>query len=344
MNKLGFISPHHGDRHVVAAELWQRAVNPAVFDACEAASDPQQHFLIRDPKQSAFFSCAQRQEFLELLTERTRLLELMSLEEVTKVFVRCRHGAGDAAVRLLGSWMLLHPDVEPDLSINFYDDNRQAYRELTIRLVWQDKRGIELLQDEYLELSDGSCSLPAAYTVAYGHLVQDKLADWVSVLDAKLANANLVGDQRVNWLLARAHAAELQGTRADRHKRSPERTLAGRDWIVEAELVSEGDGVKTRIRKELVARRVGLREFALARDLIADPVASLPPSAANSWQQQIDGLEAEFGSLLDAEQNAITDARIAELRRRQQMASDQGEAELADRYGDLVDELESASE
>ncbi len=65
------------------------------------------------------------------------------------------------------------------------------------------------LQKDFLQLPDGRCSLPVAYTLTYIYLGRGKLKDWLGVLDAKLADPALTGNLRVNWLLARAQAQEF---------------------------------------------------------------------------------------------------------------------------------------
>ncbi len=335
-----FISPHPDAQQQVTSELWGRLINPALFDTCEAANDPLQHRLIRDSKLGCYLTGEQRREFLERLTERPALLEMMSIDQISEVFVNCQQGTGNASVRLLGTWMHLHSNVEPELALNFYRENRHLYRYLTIRLVWQDRRGIELLLDEYLELPDGSCCLPAAYTLAYGHLVQGKIEEWVELLNAKLADNSLTGERRVNWLLARAQAQEIRHGLASRHVIRWEALLAGREWLEEAQLVAESQAASRRALKERASRLTATNQWEPAKQLLQQHAAgSISQEELTTWQMDIDAMELAAEEL--QEKNKV-DARIAqldELRRRKQRATDAGNAAAEARYSNLIEQM-----
>jgi hypothetical protein len=53
------------------------------------------------------------------------------------LYTRCRIGSPDAALRLLGTWAQLHAEFTPELAVDFYQTNRDVYRQLAQRMVWQ---------------------------------------------------------------------------------------------------------------------------------------------------------------------------------------------------------------
>lgn len=52
------------------------------------------------------------------------------------------------------------------------------------------------LEQEYLVLADGRCALPVAYICAYGYWDQERIGEWVTQLDVRLADDQLTGDRR----------------------------------------------------------------------------------------------------------------------------------------------------
>ena len=72
-------------------------------------------------------------------------------------------------MQLVGQWARAHADESPALAVDFYPANREVYRELARRLVWQYRPHWEPFEQEYLVLPEGGCALPAAYTLAYAY-------------------------------------------------------------------------------------------------------------------------------------------------------------------------------
>ena len=72
---------------------------------------------------------------------------------------------------------------------------------------------LDRFDQDYLILPDGRCVLGVAYTLAYGYWVGGRIEQWVDRLEARLADEQLTGDRRVNWLLARPKRKRFGGAR-----------------------------------------------------------------------------------------------------------------------------------
>ena len=121
-------------------------------------------------------------------------------------------------------------------------------------MVSQYPAHLDRFDQDYLILPDGQCVLGVAYTLAYGYWVGGRIEQWVDRLEARLADEQLTGDRRVNWLLARAQAEEIRRSPPYEHWLTVDRFLAGRGWIEEACLVAQSEPVRLRAYRELAAR------------------------------------------------------------------------------------------
>jgi hypothetical protein len=89
-----------------------------------------------------------------------------------------------------------------------------------------------------------------AYTLAYGFLGKGKLTDWIAFLDAKLADPTVVGDLRVNWLIARAHAEEIKNCPADVYGFATARAMDGKSFLNQAMQAAQSPAAKLRVASE----------------------------------------------------------------------------------------------
>jgi hypothetical protein len=169
---------------------------------------------------------------------------------------------------VLGAWAQLHSDECPVLAVDFHGANRAVYQGLARRIVGQYRPHLETLEQQYLQLPDGGCALPVAYSLAYGYWMDGRIEEWIAQLEARLADAQLSGDERVNWLLARAQAEEIRSSPPGQHWFSLDRFLAGRGWIEEATLVADSEPVRLRAFQELAARLTVDEHLAAARQIL----------------------------------------------------------------------------
>ena len=137
---------------------------------------------------------------------------------------------------MMGIWMQQHADIAPQIAGNFFEANRRFFRTVALYLVHRssDRELYQRLQDRYLETPEGSCSLATAYSLSYCYLMVGKMEEWIKLLNAKLEDETLVGERRVNWLVAAAEAEEIQHSPGSRHGVPNTSTLAGLGWLTKA--------------------------------------------------------------------------------------------------------------
>ena len=159
-------------------------------------------------------------------------------------------------------------------------------------------------------------------------------------LEARLADEQLTGDRRVNWLLARAQAEEIRRSPPYEHWLTVDRFLAGRGWIEEACLVAQSEPVRLRAYRELAARLTAEERLDAAQRML-DAAAGRCPSAESTtalaqWRGELDAQRQAVEERRARQEAAAQDAYRARLRTRYQRATDAGDAPAAARYKDLL--------
>ena len=197
---------------------------------------------------------ARQQQWTAVLLAHPALVADCPNWAIANLYSRCRIGAPEESVAVVGLWAQTHADQGPVLDVDYFAANRGVYRELARKLGSQYAPHLEALQQEYLVLADGRCSLPVAYICAYGYWDQGRIEQWIDQLEARLANEELTGDARVNWLLARAQAEEIRTSPAYQYWFTQDRFVAGRGWIEEATLEAESEPARLRAFQELAGR------------------------------------------------------------------------------------------
>lgn len=255
---------------------------------------------------------------------------------IANLYSRCRIGAPDESVQVVGLWAQAHADEGPVLDVDYYAANRGVYRELARKLGSQYAPHLQALEQEYLVLADGRCALPVAYICAYGYWDQGRIGEWVTQLDARLADDQLTGDRRVNWLLARAQAEEIRHSPAYQHWFTADRFLAGRGWIEEATLAAGSEAARRRAFQELAARLAAHEQLGAARALLdqagqrctsAESVAALA-----AWRTTLDALAGQFQVRHEQQEAAARAAYLMQLRQRHQRALERGDQAARARY------------
>jgi hypothetical protein len=199
------------------------------------------------------------------------------------------------------------------------------------------------LQQGFLQLPDGRCSLPVAYTLAYSQLSVGKLNDWIASLDAKLADPTVTGDLRVNWLLARAHAQEFTRTAPVHYpfgQAYPSSwPLDGMRYLFQALNAAQTPSVKVRAAKEITARITAGGEYQKASDFCGQVATGLPDAqkaVVTAWQQQIAGFVALEPQALEAQQALANKGYLMTLQARRAQAASQGDSAGVSRYDALI--------
>lgn len=348
----------------LTARLFELATSPAYLQTCIRGET--QHVYFADSAGTDYLSTDQRQQFLQLLLGSPELLERIEKTQIAHVYQRFRFGVEEEALDVLGSWLSLRPNITPQLSLNFFQDNRQVYWELASLLTQQLPDRVEALRNNYLETTDGSCVLPVAYTLSYTGLAKDSITrsalariprferkrrseqrqaskgqyeTWIELLDERLAGDSLSGDVRVNWLLARSLTTEINGQPILYQPLAGEELLAGRGWLDEGKLVADTAQTQNRLGRELVARMAAYQMWEAADS----EVAALPsPVEQTALRRQLKPLETAAKSLLAAQRRRSLESRVAEFERRKQKAVDRGEETAVSRYTAKIEQLRTA--
>lgn len=328
----------------------QLAMSSTYVDQCITGN--RRHAYFYEDLTTDYLSLSNKNQFLDLLLSHTDLLQEISESEIRSVYQRFRFGAEEKALAMLGRWFSLNEDVVPKFTNHFFRDNRQVYWELGSLLSNQLPVHIEKLQKDYLEANNGRCVLPVAYLLSYAHATnaltqsrpsrgrlhrQNPFEEWVEFLDDKLNDRSISGDSRINWLLARAHAAEMIRQPALYNARGKERLWEGREWIDEGMLTVDSEQIRLRLVQEQIARLVAYRMWDEAATLFEK---NHSPEEATKWQRALADLKREADSILAAEKHRQEARKINEFKRRQMLAEARGDDTTAKRYEVKIDQLE----
>jgi len=337
-----YLVPSHPELHSrLADRLWVLATDPNVLAEWEktgAARDSNWlggawWFLESLPS-------SRHKTLLAELLARPGLLESASQSRASEFYRYCRVGAPDQALEFFGAWARMHPDAPPEFGPEFYKGNRALFREASARMVWEYRPHLDALETRYLELPDGRCCLPVAYTLSYGHWAEGRIGEWIGKLKARLDDEKLSGDRRVNWLLARAQAQEIRDSRPDRYCLTFDRTLAGLGWLQEACLVAQAEAVRLRAYKELAVRQAARSRIEAARSTLnAAAKRCTAPELAETlaaWRQELEQLAGWFEKLQQDLAAAARQHHIDILRGRLRRARDRDDQAAAARYEQLL--------
>lgn len=290
----------------------------------------------RRPALVSLLTCDELSACLEVLVE-SQDWEEVSSSRFWLFWIPIRCGAEEQALDLLGTWLQRHSDIAPNPTANlndYFENNRKAYRRYSERLAFEYPEGMTQLQERYLETPSGNCCLPVAYTIGYCHMTLGTIEEWIGLLSDRLADKELTGDQRVNWLLARAMAEEISRCPAGRNNIRPERLSAGTEWLQEAELYASAPAVVLRLKKERIARQAALQQWPSAEQTVQET-----PELAE-WASALSELKQASIEQQQQTKSQANAAYLAELKRRQQRASGKGNSAAVKRYSAIISQLE----
>lgn len=126
-------------------------------------------------KPACGLSTVRRQAFLDLLVQNPALLDAMDAQHAFRFFKAFRLGTPDKALNVFGTWAARQADIACALADErFFDaDTRQALAGIAILVTQQFPQQSTSLQQQFLQLADGRCSLPVAYALTYWPCVSD---------------------------------------------------------------------------------------------------------------------------------------------------------------------------
>jgi len=331
-------------RSRLAERLWSLGMDQYNLAVPEGEEARRERLLAVAPDALRGLSSSQQAAFVEELLARPALLEAASLEDAIAYFRVCRIVAPDRALDLLGEWAQMHPDAGPELGASDLYENRECYRLLATQMLLQYRPHLEMLKQHYLDMPDGSCCLPVAYGLAYSYWADGQIREWIATLDGRLEDEALVGDRRVNWLLARAQAEEIRRTRPARYAYTLDRFLAGRRWLDTACLTAQSGPVGLRAYKELIVRLTTRRKLESALELIDAAAARFSePAAAEvvaGWREEVprivDQLQQEIETERQQRAARAEEAYAQTLKERYQRAVAAGDEAGVSRYRRLL--------
>jgi hypothetical protein len=350
------------DRRVVAGheqamkklreQIWRACMSPEYLAGCEEAASPRhRHPFLYDLLLVECLTSEQRQAFLDELQNRPAMLERLTPAEAIRFFRAFRFGVEDAALDAYGLWAKQHANLQsafpsrPDQQA-YFDVNRMEFHDLARCVYQQSPEQAKRLESEFLTAEDGSCVLPVAYTLAYCYQDSGRINEWMKLIDERLADAEVAGDARVNWFLARAMIDEIAGLDASFFTGSNENLMAGWRWLGEAERAAQSPAAKARVIGELIAREAALGQFEGAKRRLDDAksgVLASDPSSA-SWKGRLDEIAKLALSREEQADAAAAEGYRAEMRRRQRRAADRGDDVESARIEQLVGETESGNQ
>lgn len=327
---------------------WDQTTSTEFTGWCEnPGGKVRLHPFFQDPDATAVaFSSDRRRTFLNhLVLGQPALLEPVSAKQIVIFYSAFRFGAPDLALSVFGTWAVRHADLECDLprGIVFDGDTRQALRRMAIDVSREMPPQAERLESEFLRLTDGRCCLPVAYTLTLAHLGKGHLEQWTKYLDRTLADPNLSGDQRVNWLLARSFAEEIRqaGSRLEPYEDLYIRATDGSAFLDEAFRVAEGSEVKIRVAKERAGRMAAVGDMDGARKVVdgAQNLASdeTQKTSLAAWKQQIDGLKRSQASVVADNKALARRAYLTNLHQRRDQAAKRKDQKEIKRYDALIE-------
>jgi hypothetical protein len=326
--------------------MWQSATSPDFLNTLTGPPVKLHPFIKDEEDASTGLSTARRQAFLDILLQNPSLLSPLEVKRAVGFYRSFRLGTPDKALDVFGAWATQSADLPTEISTDrvLDGDNRFWLAQMATMTTQQLPEAITRLQNQFLQLPDGRCSLPVAYTLTYSNLGKRTLSKWIAFLDAKLADTTLTGDQRVNWLIARAHA---QGhTRHLFTQKYPYRFPIPPSWpqdgfpyLYQAIRAAQSPAVKIRATREVVALLVWLAQFQKASDLLQQLGKALPndqKAGLVALQQQVAGFAAANAQYLQNRQSTANRAFVAQLKARRDRAASRGDTALMNHYNSLL--------
>jgi hypothetical protein len=288
---------------------------------------------------------AQRQELVTKLSRNPQVLAAMTPEAIGRLYEGVYMLPGKEQLDLLGEWALARPQPRtqagqfPGWGDGYYQKLNTDFYWLIGKFMqgpyWDD---VEQLCEQYLERSDGECSLAIAYAAAFATRNEcfrrrDRRHSqrFYDLLQKQLDNKNLEGDQRVTWLLAMAFADESIGAPTP-HPRPYTQHL------VEARLVAKSPDYQFWATQEVGAR---LASLGATRELEA--LLEKAPVTSNQqremiarWREVAPEVERinearALKDLKDSEQ-----ALVKELERRALLAEQAQSPSEAEQYRSMI--------
>ena len=317
-------------RQLLAARVGTMALDATYLDACAQGTAS----LIGH--ECCLLDSEQRQALVQAVLARPGILVRADRWRWSLLASCSRSADPDGSLDIVGQYLQTVPDGMPRV---FKDIEFQRYWEWG-KLAWQQPDEFARLERMYLVMPDGKCCLPVAYVLAYGYMGEGRLGEWIQKLQSRLEDSSVQGDLRVNWLVARAMAAELEGSAPRRALFNPGEYLRGRAWLEEACMVAQSEPVRLRAYQQLTARLAVTEDIDGANKLldklatkISDPIVT---TALTAWRTQIAATADDFRKKHQEQETLAQKAYLDSLQAKRQQAIDQHDDESAAHYEQLL--------
>ncbi|WP_029246822.1 PA14 domain-containing protein [Schlesneria paludicola] len=332
--------------------MWATLTSPAYLQSLLDSQFKMHPFFKEPDDTSCGLSTERRKAFHELLLQTPQLLDTVSVKLAVDFYQAHRAGAPETALDVFGVWAQRHADLMCKFGdgSEFDADTRSQLAGMAMLTTLQLPHHAARLQNEYLQLPDGRCSLPVAYALASSYLGRQKLEEWTAFLDTRLSDSSLVGDTRVNWLIARAYAEEIrympQNLDLSWNTYRSTRALDGQVYLEQALKAAKSPATISRATLEIAARLVWGGQTQAAQDLLTKTSKSLPVeeqaklSVAIAQVIRLTNLRSEsaLNQSLEAQK-----AYLSVLKQRRDLAAAKGDTATAQRYEELISKASQSS-
>ncbi len=281
----------------------------------------------------------QRAQLVDWMIEHPEVLSAASNELFGKFFSKVAMLPGERRLQLIRGWA---EDREPQpAQVRFYPDlyeeNIVNHRRIGRWLQGPFAGDLEELVNNDLAHSDGHCRIDLVAAIAHGAL-QGGQGGWLrEQLNSRLADQSATGDARASWLVGMALVEEaLAGV--------PARPQQAFPYLTEALLVAETDPMRFQVLGQYVPRMLSLGKFSEGRALLnqwSSQFQSLEQQQVIAqWRMDADDLEINLEDHIArrsetlAEQSRVK--RVALLQQRLERAQQRGDAALAARYQNMI--------
>lgn len=213
--------------------------------------------------------------------------------------------------------------------------NLHAYRRIG-KLFGSLEQAEEAIADQ-LENEDGSCNLGLAYVLISASRENNTVAGMLHRIAEALANADISGDARATWHLAKAFALETVVVPVVR----PNRALPDLRLALQA---AQSDELRARIVMEIVARQLTLGEIEQAKEALsaARTVAPESQTKIDTWFEEAEDIRERQRQARENRRRSAQGLYATSLKRHQETAREKNDTKQVVRIQNVLRELESS--
>lgn len=336
----------------IAEVIWTRMMAPDYLAQFERKKE-RHPFLMHSEDSVEILSSERCSQLIRELISRPEMVRWQYPKEALDVYRSFRLKDPEGALDLFGLWATQNADLDCQMPMEYISRMRhfhkfyqfdyyyqRAWRTMAQCVSLHTPSHAVRLEEEYLELEGGGCSLPVANILTYVYMGQGRLDEWVAKLAAKIGDDGLTGDQKVNWYLAAAQAHENRlGPHGDIYAIINPRPMDSIEYLDSALLAAKDVTNRLRILRAKAARYSALGDFESARLALEQAREMAPPERAwevAQWQRCVDRFESYQQRVYDQQAGESAEAYLTTLRQRLESAAQSGDQEAVRRYNELI--------